>query len=267
MIVADLMRTAPEPGYRGLVAFAEVAGLQLEPFQRRVLRAVLGPEPEALILLPRGAGKTTLMALVVVHHLLTVPDARVYVAASSRDQARILHEAAERFARPLGDENLVFRHLEMRWCPDPREPTVFTRHFRVLPAEGPRLHGLTPSLMIWDEAQAVTREDVYPALASALHKTPGSKLVTVSNGRAGRREPAGPDPCPGTSAARGEAAHGADRGARAGSGDARMVGAGGRERRQRPHGKGREPGVLDHHRGPASAAQAAARSRLSAVRR
>ncbi len=191
LIEAGPVEAAVAPGYRGLVAFAEVAGLVLEPFQRRILRAVFGPEAEALILLPRGAGKTTLMALVVVHHLLTVENARVYVAASSRDQARILFEAAERFARPLDHPNLTFRHLEIRWCPHPNEPTVFTRHFRVLPAEGPRLHGLTPTLMIWDEAQAVTRDDVFPALASALHKAPGSKLVTVSTAGQGLESPLG----------------------------------------------------------------------------
>ena len=131
------------------------------------------------------------MALVVVHHLLTVEDAKVYVAASSRDQARILFEAAETFARTSEIPELVFRHLELRWCPDPDEATRFTRFFRVLPAEGPRLHGLIPSLMIWDEAQAVTREDVYPALASALHKTPGAKLITVSTAGQGVESPLG----------------------------------------------------------------------------
>src|SRR5215216_1568860 len=111
VITVDPVRTAPKPGYRGLLGFAEVVGLRVEPFQRRILPAVLGLEPEALILVPRGAGKTTLMGLVVVHHLLTVPDAKVYVAASSKDQARILYEAAAGFARRLEHPHLVFRHL------------------------------------------------------------------------------------------------------------------------------------------------------------
>jgi phage terminase large subunit-like protein len=167
------------------------SGLDLEPFQRRILLAVFGPEPEALILVARGGGKTTLMGLVVVHHLLTVEDAKVYVAASSKDQARILFEAAAGFAPQVGHPNVVLRHLELRFCPDPDEPTEFTRYFRVLPAEGPRLHGLSPTLMVWDEAQAVTREDVYPALASALHKTPGSKLVTITTAGQGVESPLG----------------------------------------------------------------------------
>ena len=73
-------------------------------------------------------------------------------------QARILFEAAADFARRLDHQNIVFRHLELRWCEDPDEPTVFTRHMRVLGAEGPRLHGLSPTLMILDELQAVTRD-------------------------------------------------------------------------------------------------------------
>ena len=68
-IAGDPVRTLPDPGYRGLLEFAERVGLKLEPFQRKILRAVLGEQAETLILLPRGAGKTTLMALVVVHHL------------------------------------------------------------------------------------------------------------------------------------------------------------------------------------------------------
>ena len=37
-----------------------------------------------MILLPRGNGKTALMALIALHHLVTVEDARVVVVASSR---------------------------------------------------------------------------------------------------------------------------------------------------------------------------------------
>lgn len=179
----------PEPatrgGYRGFVDFCEQLGADLEPFQRRIARAVLGTEREALILLPRGNGKSSLMALVAVHHLLTHPDARIYCVAASVPQARILHEYAADFARRLEHPNIVFRHLELRFCPDPDEPTVFTGHMRVLGAEAPRLHGLSPSLMILDELQAVTREGIYEALASAIHKRPDAKLITISTAGVG----------------------------------------------------------------------------------
>jgi phage terminase large subunit-like protein len=73
-----------KPGYQGLLELAERVGLPVQPYQRRILRLLHAGVREALILLPRGQGKTTLMAVACVHHLLTVEDAKVYVAASAR---------------------------------------------------------------------------------------------------------------------------------------------------------------------------------------
>ncbi len=39
-IAIDPVSVLPDPGYRGLLAFAERVGLNLEPFQRKILRAV-----------------------------------------------------------------------------------------------------------------------------------------------------------------------------------------------------------------------------------
>src|SRR5215207_504259 len=119
-------KTGLDPGYSGLVELSELVGLHLEPFQKRIARAVFDGRRELLVLIARGAGKTCLQALVALHHLLTREDAEVYCAASSRDQARLLHSYAARFARALDDEHVVHRHLELRWCPDPEEPKVFS---------------------------------------------------------------------------------------------------------------------------------------------
>src|SRR5215211_7440124 len=121
--------------------FARDCGLELEPFQRRITSALQGEQPELVVLLPRGNGKTSLLACLALHSLLATPDAEVYCAAASREQARILFEAASRYARNLNHPNLVIRHLEIRWCPDPDTPKVFTRFLRVLAADAPRLHG------------------------------------------------------------------------------------------------------------------------------
>ena len=180
-----------DPGYRGFLALADAVSYPLEPFQRRIAKAAFGPERELLILLPRGCAKSTLVALLAVHHLLSVEEARIYCVAASVPQARILHELAADFARRLDHPNVVHRHLELRWCEDPDEPTVFSRHMRVLGAEGPRLHGLSPSLMVLDELQAITRGDIYPALASALHKRPDSKLIVPSTAGSGLETPLG----------------------------------------------------------------------------
>jgi phage terminase large subunit-like protein len=174
-----------------LVEFAAECGLDLEPFQRRISKAAAGPEREFVCLLPRGNGKTSLLAIVALHHLLTVERAEVYCSAASRDQARILFEAAARYARALGHPSIVFRHLELRWCEDPDEPKVYSRFLRVLAADAPKLHGLTPSLAIIDELHAHKDDEVYLALRTATLKRAGSKLVVISTAGAGADSPLG----------------------------------------------------------------------------
>lgn len=171
--------------------FCKLIGLDLEPFQRRISTAANGPERELAVLIPRGNGKTTLLAATALYHLVTVERAEVYCAAASREQARILYEAAARFARELEHPNLVGRHLEIRWCPNPQAPTVFDRHLRVLAADAPRLHGLTPSLAIVDELHAHPNDDVYLALLTSLAKRRGSRLIVISSAGQGADTPLG----------------------------------------------------------------------------
>jgi phage terminase large subunit-like protein len=175
----------------GFETFCERIGLKLEQFQRRIVKATHTPEQELLVMLPRGNGKTTLMAAIALHHLITTRNAAVYCAASSREQARILFEAAAAFTRELEHPNLVVRHLELRWCDNPGEPNVFTRHLRVLAADAPKLHGLTPSLAIIDELHAHPNQEVYLALRTATLKRPGSKLITISTAGQGADTPLG----------------------------------------------------------------------------
>jgi phage terminase large subunit-like protein len=174
-----------------LEQFAAKCGIRLEPFQKRIAKAVAGPEREFVALMPRGQSKTSLSALLALHHLVTVEDAAVYCAAAALHQARILFEYAERYARELEHPNLVKRHLELRWCPDPDDPRTCTRHLRALPAEAPKLHGLTFSLAVLDELQAQRDDGVYTALASGLQKRPGAKLIVISTAAQGADSPLG----------------------------------------------------------------------------
>ena len=171
--------------------FCDTIGLDLEPFQRLIAKAAAGPEREFVALLPRGNGKSTLLAAIGIHHLLTVPNAAVYVAASSREQARIIYEIAAAFVRQLDHPNLVVRHHEIRYCEDPDVAKVFSRHLRVLAADAPRLHGLTPSLCLVDELHAHASDDVYVALSTAAIKRPGSKLLIISTAGSGPDTPLG----------------------------------------------------------------------------
>ena len=171
-------------------AFCRLIGLPLEPFQRKIASAANGPERELAVLLPRGNGKTALTAAYALWHLIERPG-HVYCAAASREQARILYEYAAGYARALNHPNIIDRHLELRWCPDPGKPRVFDRHLRVLAADAPRLHGLTYGLAVVDELHAHPNDQVYLALLTALAKMPGAKLIVISSAGQGQDSPLG----------------------------------------------------------------------------
>lgn len=172
-------------------SFCETIGLKLEAFQRKIVKAAAGPEREFVALLPRGNGKSTLLAAIGLFHLITTDRAAVYVAASSREQARIIFEIAADMVRTLDHPHLIVRHHEIRWCEDRGHANVFTRHLRVLAADAPRLHGLTPSLCLVDELHAHASDEVYLALSTAAIKRPGSKLLIISTAGSGPDTPLG----------------------------------------------------------------------------
>lgn len=171
--------------------FCDQIGLALEPYERKIEKAVAGSQRETAVLIPRGNGKTSLLAAISLHHLVTVPGAAVYAAAASREQARILYEAAAAYARVLEHPNIIDRHLELRWCEDPSKPRQFSRHMRVLAAEARLLHGLKPSLVVIDEMHAHPDDEVYIALRTAMLKIPGSKLIVISSAGQGADSPLG----------------------------------------------------------------------------
>ena len=172
----------------GWVSFADFCigvGLKLAPFQRKIVKAILGPQRETLVLLPRGNGKSTLLGAFAVWHLLRTPDAAAYVAASSRDQARVIYEYARGFAtHPFIDDRVIVRHLELRRGDG-------GGFLRVLASDAPKLHGLTPSLSVVDEYHAHADDGVYLALRSAMLKRPDARMVTVSTAGQGAESPLG----------------------------------------------------------------------------
>ena len=123
-------------------------GEPLHPHEKRIARAYFGPAREVCAILPRGNSKTTCAAKIAVHHLLTVEGAAVTIGAASRDQARIAFERMRGFAQhPELEDALVVRHLELR-----HEDGGGL--LRVVPSDGPRVHGLSSTLYIGDELWA-----------------------------------------------------------------------------------------------------------------
>ena len=73
-------------------------GLELEPFQIKIAREMFSDRREALILLPRGNGKSTLLAAIALWHLLSASDPRIAIGAASREQAATLFDSARTMA-------------------------------------------------------------------------------------------------------------------------------------------------------------------------
>lgn len=170
------------PTYRGFLKFADFVGLGLEDFQRKIARAYFDGQRELLILLPKGNGKTTLMAAVAVHHLLTHPDPAVYCGAASVQQARILFEAAREMTRKLPPRHFTRRALELR-----AEQSGGV--LRMLPSDGKRTHGITYSLGLVDELWAHRDGALYESFRSAAIKRADARLVVISTSDVGEERP------------------------------------------------------------------------------
>ncbi len=104
------------PELERFAGFCAMVGLTLEDFQREIVQEVFSPRREALVLLPRGCGKSSLMAAVALWHLLKTPRAAVYVAAASRDQAAVLFDIARAMAvaHPDIERRITVTRRELR---------------------------------------------------------------------------------------------------------------------------------------------------------
>lgn len=172
--MASTQSWGTEKGFRRLCG---AVGLELEPFQRRIVREVFAGRRELLVLIPRGNGKTTLFAALALYHLLVVPRARVFLAASAVNQALVAYDVAVELTRSHPSVEKVLRRL-----PGYREIRNPKLHgtLKVLSSDADRAHGLQPTLALIDELHAHPKDDLYVALKTALGKRPEAQLVTIT---------------------------------------------------------------------------------------
>lgn len=174
-----------QPGLEGLVAFCELIGEPLEPYQRRIARAYFGEAREIAILLPRGNAKTTLAALIGTHHLLTTDAAAATIGAASVQQARICLERIKGFAaHPAIEGLLTIRALEVRY---PEAGGML----RMVPADGARAHGLSSTLYVADEVWSWKGPELLEAMQTGLVKRKDCKLLAISTAAANLDSPLG----------------------------------------------------------------------------
>lgn len=150
----------------------ELLALDLEPFQEKIIREVFSDRRECLILLPRGNGKSTLLAAVALWHLLSARDPAIAIGAASREQAATLFD----IARGMAAHPSIASRVEITR----REIRTATGWLRVVASDGPKQHGLILSLAIVDELHAHRDGELYTALRTGMLKRRDARIVTIT---------------------------------------------------------------------------------------
>jgi phage terminase large subunit-like protein len=158
--------------------------MRLRPWQLDLAGSVLDAEPRPRLagwMMPRGQGKSTLVAALGLYDLMEGQEgASVVVAATDERQAGIVFSTAARMVELSEDLSSRIQVFKDRLIVPERGAS-----FVCLPAEPKRLEGLDPTLAILDEIGVISR-DVYEVVALAQGKREQSTLLGIGT--------PGPDP-------------------------------------------------------------------------
>ena len=127
----------------------------------------------------RKSGKTQLSAALVLYHLIAdgEPDANVFLAASSKEQAKIAYKAAKEFAIQLDTKEKLYKCYR-----DEIKFNKGTNRLKVLASDSRRLDGYNPSAYIIDEYHAHPNSDVRDAMKSGtgMRINPMEVIITTA---------------------------------------------------------------------------------------
>lgn len=179
------------PGSVGAARFAEFCetyivtpkgtgareAMTLRDWQVDLVASVLDAEPRPRLagwMMPRGQGKSTLVAALGLYDLMEGQEgASVVVAATDERQAQIVFSTAARMVELHEDLSGRVQVFKDRLVVPERGAS-----FVCLPAEPKRLEGLDPTLAILDEIGVISR-DVYEVVALAQGKRETSTLLGI----------------------------------------------------------------------------------------
>ena len=147
--------------------------VKLRDWQKRILRDIYDTKTrQAIISLGRKNGKTALVAMIVLAHLVGPAwrqNAQIYSAAQSRDQAGIVFGLASKMVRmspALNNPNTVVIRESAKELFSPRTGV----RYKALSADATTAYGFSPVLVIHDELGQVRgeRSALYDALETAM---------------------------------------------------------------------------------------------------
>ncbi len=150
--------------------------LILEWFQRKILADYFNGVPETLILLPKGNGKSTLLAALALYHLYKVVGADIKIVAASRPGAEQIFEFAHAMVEASPALKKIFKvTASVKEIKNRRG----LGKLKALPAEVSSIDGKAPTLVLADELHHWTKPEVYAMLAGGLFKK-GGRLFGIS---------------------------------------------------------------------------------------
>jgi phage terminase large subunit-like protein len=169
--------------------------LRLEDFQREFVTDVFGAggQTECWLIVPEGCGKTTLIAGLALYGLRFTPDALIPVAASSRDQARIMYRQAKGFLRrsQLDDDDFWFESFDGYRRIDLRGPGRTKRgevlgSIEIHAADAGTGDGIIPAPYAFlDELHRHKSLDLYETWRGKLDKRNAQSVAISTAGEAG----------------------------------------------------------------------------------
>ena len=161
--------------WAGRLVLDSGAKWKLEDFQRAFVADVFAGVPECWLVVPEGTGKSTLVAGLAMYHAQFTPDAWVPIAASSRDQARIMYRQARGFvsrSTALAGFRCFDGYRRVDYRPQGSQIEVFA-------ADDRTGDGIIPSLCILDELHRHRSLNLYETWRGKLGKR-DAQIVTIS---------------------------------------------------------------------------------------
>jgi len=157
----------------------------LREWQKNIIRQIYDtPTRQAIVCMGRKNGKTALIAMLVIAHVIgpeAERNAQIYSSAQSRDQAGIVYKLAAqmvRMSRELSDPNMVVARESAK---ELFSPLTGVR-YKALAAEASTTYGFSPALVIHDELGQVRgpRSELYDALETAMGAHPHPLSIVIS---------------------------------------------------------------------------------------
>ena len=188
-------------GITGFCDFAKLLGVDVQGFQRYLLRFYFAGVTELVILIPKKNGKTTLLAVLALYHLLMVKNAEAVIGAASKEQAATLHKQATKLILDAGLERRAIAQDSGRRLTRTQYEGVFEvregmhvirfeqGRLRVMPHEARTGDGVIPTLALVDELHRHPTGELYRVWRNGL--LDGAQMITISTAGSSMDSPLG----------------------------------------------------------------------------